>query len=260
MMECGEDVVEGAKAVKKYLNIANVIIGIEANKPKAIEKMTALISGLEGFKVVTLPSVYPQGAEKILIETTTGREVPQGKLPADIGVLVMNVASAGFVARYLKTGMPLITKRITVDGDAIAEPKNIEVAIGTLVKDVVDFCGGFSQEPGKVIYGGPMMGTALADIDRPILKQNNAVLAFGRQSALMPEASAWQMYQRLPDGPCTCRNRARALCQRRRRAQGSLYRPLYGMRLMFIRMPGKAPCCSDNERSKRFLEKGGKVI
>ena len=190
MMECGEDVVEGAKAVKKYLNVANVIIGIEANKPKAIEKMTALVSGLEGFKVVTLPSVYPQGAEKILIETTTGREVPQGKLPADIGVLVMNVASAGFVARYLKTGMPLITKRITVDGDAIAEPKNIEVAIGTLVKDVVEFCGGFSQEPGKVIYGGPMMGTALADIDRPILKQNNAVLAFGRQSALMPEASA----------------------------------------------------------------------
>ena len=190
MMECGEDVVEGAKAVKEYLSLSKVYIGIEANKPQAIEKMKSLTSGLEGFEVVTLPSVYPQGAEKVIIETVTGKEVPKGALPAAVGVIVMNVASVGFVNRYLKTGMPLITKRITVDGDAIANPQNVEVVIGTQIKDIVEFCGGYTQEPGKILYGGPMMGTALTSDELPIIKQNNAVLVFGQEKASLPAPSA----------------------------------------------------------------------
>ena len=142
MMENGEDVVEGAKLVKQYLNLSKVIIGIEANKPQAIAKMTELTKGLEGFTVATLPSVYPQGAEKVLIEQATGKEVPKGALPAAVGCIVMNVASVDFVARYMATGMPLVTKRVTVDGDAVAEPKNVEVVIGTSTKEVIEFCGG----------------------------------------------------------------------------------------------------------------------
>ena len=190
MMECGEDVVEGAKLVKQYLNLSKVIIGIEANKPQAIAKMTELTKGLDGFVVSTLPSVYPQGAEKVLIEQTTGKEVPKGALPAAVGCIVMNVASVGFVARYMKTGMPLVTKRVTVDGDAVAEAKNVEVVIGTPIKDIIEFCGGYSQEAGKIISGGPMMGQALTGDDIPVVKQNNAFLVFGKEKATLPDASA----------------------------------------------------------------------
>ena len=190
MMECGEDVVEGAKLVKQYLNLSKVIIGIEANKPQAIAKMTELTKGLEGFTVATLPSVYPQGAEKVLIEQATGKEVPKGALPAAVGCIVMNVASVGFVARYMATGMPLVTKRVTVDGDAVAEAKNVEVVIGTPIKDIIEFCGGYSQEAGKIISGGPMMGQALTGDDIPVVKQNNAFLVFGKEKATLPDASA----------------------------------------------------------------------
>ena len=190
MMESGEDVVEGAKLVKQYLNLSKVIIGIEANKPQAIAKMKELTNGLEGFTVATLPSVYPQGAEKVLIEQATGKEVPKGALPAAVGCIVMNVASVGFVARYMATGMPLVTKRVTVDGDAVAEAKNVEVVIGTPIKDIIEFCGGYSQEAGKIISGGPMMGQALTGDDIPVVKQNNAFLVFGKEKATLPDATA----------------------------------------------------------------------
>ena len=186
MLEHTEEIARGARYLAKALGVSRIIIGIEANKPRAIEKMKNLTASLEGFTVATLPSVYPQGAEKVLIEQVTGKEVPQGALPASVGVIVMNVASVGFIARYLKTGMPLVTKRITVDGDAVAKAQNVEVVIGTQVKDVIEFCGGYSQEPGKIIYGGPMMGTALTSDEMPIIKQNNAVLVFGKEKAVMP--------------------------------------------------------------------------
>ena len=190
MMECGEDVVEGAQLVKKYLDLSKVIIGIEKNKPAAIAKMKELCKGLEGFTVCELPSVYPQGAEKTLIESATGLEVPQGALPSAVGCIVMNVASVGFVARYMRTGMPLVSKRLTVDGDAVAEPKNVEVVIGTPTKEVIEFCGGYKEEPGKIISGGPMMGAAVMNDELPVMKQNNAILVFGKEAAKLPKASA----------------------------------------------------------------------
>ena len=190
MMECGEDVVEGAKLVKEYLELSKVIIGIEKNKPAAIAKMKELCKGLEGFTVCELPSVYPQGAEKTLIESATGLEVPQGALPSAVGCIVMNVASVGFVARYMKTGMPLVTKRLTVDGDAVAEPKNVEVVIGASTADVIEFCGGYKEEAGKIISGGPMMGAAVMNDQLPVMKQNNAILVFGKKAATMAPATA----------------------------------------------------------------------
>ena len=110
-------------------------------------------------------------------------------MPADVGVIVMNVASAGFVGRYLATGMPLTTKRITVDGDAVAKAQNVEVVIGTPIKDVIEFCGGYTEEAGKILYGGPMMGTAVSSDEMPILKQTNAIIVFGREKAVLPAAN-----------------------------------------------------------------------
>ena len=178
MLEDTDDIVEGIKLVKQYMNLSTVIIGVEDNKPQAIAKLQEAVSGIEGASVKALKAQYPQGGEKVLIFECTGKVVPEGKLPSDVGCVVMNVSTIAFVAKYMRTGMPLITKRLTVDGDAIAEPKNVEVAIGTSFSDVIDFCGGFKTEPKKIIMGGPMMGFAVPTVNYPGLKNNNAILAF----------------------------------------------------------------------------------
>lgn len=193
MLEDTDDIVEGIKLVKKYMNLSTVIIGIEDNKPQAIAKLQAAVADIEGASVKALKAQYPQGGEKVLIYECTGRIVPEGKLPSDVGCVVMNVSSIAFVAKYMRTGMPLITKRLTVDGDAIAEPKNVEVAIGTSFSDVIDFCGGFKTEPKKIIMGGPMMGFAVPTINYPVLKNNNAILAFSAAKAAEAEK---------PETPC----------------------------------------------------------
>ena len=185
-LEDTHHVLGGIKAVMKYLNIPKCIIGIEGNKPEAIAKMKAAIDA-PGIEVKQLLCRYPQGAEKVLIETCTGREVPFPGLPSDVGVIVMNVTSVAFVSKYLETGMPLTTKRLTVDGDIVKEPKNVEVLIGTPIQELLDFCGGLTAQPGKVLYGGPMMGTCVADLSQPILKNNNAVLAFSEKLARLPK-------------------------------------------------------------------------
>ena len=193
MLEDTDDIVEGIKLVKKYMNLSTVIIGIEDNKPQAIAKLQAAVADIEGASVKALKAQYPQGGEKVLIYECTGKIIPEGKLPSDVGCVVMNVSSIAFVAKYMRTGMPLITKRLTVDGDAIAEPKNVEVAIGTSFSDVIDFCGGFKTEPKKIIMGGPMMGFAVPTINYPVLKNNNAILAFS--AAKTAEAEK-------PETPC----------------------------------------------------------
>ena len=181
-------ILSGIKAVMKYLNIPKCVIGIEGNKPEAIAKMKDAIDA-PGIEVKTLACRYPQGAEKVLIENCTGREVPFPGLPSDVGVIVMNITSVAFVGKYLETGMPLTTKRLTVEGDIIKEAKNVEVIIGTPVQELLDFCGGLTDEPGKVLYGGPMMGGAAPSADFPVLKQNNGLLLFSKAAATLPEPS-----------------------------------------------------------------------
>ena len=196
MLECSDTIISGIAAVMKYCNIPNCIIGIERNKPECIDLMFSLIREMPGVSVKPLPMRYPQGAEKTLIETCTGREVPQtapsGKagIPADCGCVVMNVTSVSTLGKYLKTGMPLVSKRVTVDGDAIVKPQNVEVPIGTLYRDVIEACGGIKPdvELGKIIFGGPMMGGASPSADFPVLKQNNGLLLFSRKAATLPEA------------------------------------------------------------------------
>ncbi len=194
IIENSWDILSGVYTVSELLGVKEALIAIEDNKPEAIEIMKNIAAKDDDHgdivKVKVLPSRYPQGAEKVLIDQCTGRQVPPGKLPADVGVVVMNVASVATLARYLKTGMPLVRKRLTVDGSAIKEPKNVSVPIGVSVKDVIEFCGGYKEEPAKLLYGGPMMGTAIANEDMAILKQNNAILAFNREEAMSYEPSA----------------------------------------------------------------------
>ena len=147
-----------------------------------------------------LDSRYPQGAEKVLIEKTTGREVPRGGLPSDVGVIVMNVTTVSTLGKFLDTGMPLTTKRLTVDGDAVTTAKNVEVIIGTPMQDVLAFCG-VKEDMEKLIMGGPMMGTAVFDPSFPVLKQNNALLAFSGKKAHLPAP-----------GPCIRCGRCIAAC------------------------------------------------
>lgn len=195
MLENSDTILSGIAAVMKHCKIQHCIIGIERNKPECIDLMCSLTRKMDGVTVKPLPMRYPQGAEKTLIETCTGREVPQtapsGKpgIPADCGCVVMNVTSVSTLGKYLKTGLPLVTKRLTVEGDAIAKPQNIEVPIGTLYGDVVEACGGIKPgvELGKVIFGGPMMGGASPSLDYPVLKQNNGLLLLSREASVLPE-------------------------------------------------------------------------
>ncbi|MEG0804115.1 MAG: electron transport complex subunit RsxC, partial [Pygmaiobacter sp.] len=189
-LEHPEDVLTGIEAVKKWLQIKNVVIGIEANKPEAIKVMTSLCAGQSDITVKALKSVYPQGAEKVLIESCTGREVPRGGLPSDAGCIVMNVGSVAFVARYLASGMPLVARRLTVDGDLIADKKNVNVIIGTPIEEVIAFCGGATGEIGEIIMGGPMMGLSVMDPATATVKQNNAILVMSREKATLPEENA----------------------------------------------------------------------
>lgn len=188
-MENSWDILSGVYALKELLGFKQVIIAAEDNKPEAFKVLGKIADHDadidDSVKLMVLESKYPQGAEKMMVQSSTGRRVPPGKLPADVGCVVMNVASVAFISRYLKTGKPLVSRSLTVDGSAIAEPKNVRVPVGTDIGEIIDFCGGFKGEPCKILTGGPMMGLAIVGTDLPVLKQNNAILAFTADDAVL---------------------------------------------------------------------------
>ena len=194
-LENGKNVLEGIYKVKEILEVQRVLIAVEDNKPDVIQRLSEIANDpqrdpLDQVRVLPLKSRYPQGAEKVLVQACTGRKVPEGKLPADVGCLVMNIGSISFLASYMRTGMPLTLKRVTLDGSAIAHPQNVIAPVGTPIKDVVAFCGGYKAEPKKLIMGGPMMGVAITSDELPILKQNNAILAFDEREAALRQPTA----------------------------------------------------------------------
>lgn len=193
-IENTDNVINGIVTVMRLLEIERAIIGVEDNKPEAIKLLKKAIKECkdeeaENIGVLALKARYPQGGEKVLIKACTGRVVPAGKLPIDAGCIVMNITSVAFVSSYIKTGVPLVSKRLTVDGSAIKEPQNVVVPIGTSIKDIIEFCGGYSDKVGKLLMGGPMMGIALANDDMPVLKQNNAILAFNEKDAVIQKTT-----------------------------------------------------------------------
>ncbi|MBE6750171.1 MAG: electron transport complex subunit RsxC [Ruminococcaceae bacterium] len=190
MVEGAEDIAFALEALIKYLNIEKVIIGIEKNKPDAIGSMKKIAEANDKIEVKVLPSQYPQGGEKVLVYHTTGKKIALGKLPIDVGCVVCNSTTIASIGKYLKTGMPLVEKCITVDGSAVKEPKNIIAPIGASLQSVFEFAGGFKAEPKKVLYGGPMMGITVPSLDAPVIKNTNAVLAFAEKEANAPKTTA----------------------------------------------------------------------
>ena len=181
--ECVEslnDVVEGVYLVKEKLGIERAVIGVESNKPKAIELLMQVAADRrdkdDSIKIMKLPSKYPQGAEKVIIYSATGRKLPAGKLPSDVGCIVMNITSVATLYRFITTGMPLVSKRITVDGTAVAEPKNLSVPIGTPIKEILNFAGVNTEQADRILMGGPMMGSPVVSSDSVLEKRNNAIL------------------------------------------------------------------------------------
>ena len=181
LIEHPESVIKGTNVLLHALSLSKAIIAIEDNKPTAIKIMEGLTEESEEIEVKVVKTKYPQGDERQLIFALTGRELPQGKLPADVGCVVFNAETASKVFRAYNSNMPLIERIVTVDGDCIKEPKNIMVPIGTSYRDLIEFCGGFVKTPKTIINGGPMMGFAQWDIDAPITKGTSAILVLSEE-------------------------------------------------------------------------------
>ncbi len=181
LIENQDDVLNGVEIILKQLEIKKAYICIEENKPNAIENFTKEVENNPQIEVVTLKSTYPQGAEKVIVYSATGRIIGEGQLPSSVGAVVINVSTVGFISRYIKTGMPLIKRRVTVDGDLIKNPMNINVLIGTPVAEILSIAKCDMKQNTKLISGGMMMGKCLIDMNSPIVKTNNAILAIAKR-------------------------------------------------------------------------------
>lgn len=180
-----DNIMEGIKQLQKFLKIEKVYIGVEDNKPYAIQTLNNACKNVPNITIVKLKSLYPQGSEKSIIYATTSVTVPAGKLPADCGVIVMNISSVGFIGNYINNGIPLISKRLTVDGDFVVNPRNLLVPIGTPIDFILEYCG-ILDGYKKVLMGGPMMGIPLLDITTPIIKNNNGITVLSEKATFPP--------------------------------------------------------------------------
>lgn len=188
MVEYPERVQLGVRIMMRALGVKRAVIGIEKNKPDAIERIRATLPGDIDVTVQPLTVKYPQGAEKMLIEAVLDREVPSGGLPMNVGVVVHNVASVATIAEVFETGLPLIERIVTVTGFGVKKPSNLIVPVGTKTRDLLDACDGLTDDAREVIFGGPMMGTAVADLDAPIMKGTTGVVVL-TQRDVKPQES-----------------------------------------------------------------------
>jgi electron transport complex protein RnfC len=187
MVENPKQVIEGLKIIMKILGVQKGYVGIENNKPDAIEKMKETASGEPNIEVVALQVKYPQGAEKMLIKAITDREVPAGGLPMDVGVVVQNVGTAFAIYEACRYGKPLIERVVSITGLGVNSPGNLRARIGTPIRELIDECGGFSNRPVKVILGGPMMGFAQFTLDVPVTKGTSGVLVLSEKEYVSSE-------------------------------------------------------------------------
>jgi len=245
IMEDEQYLLDGIRYIMEYVGLSKCIIGVEDNKPAAIEKLKSLQADGR-FTVMPLKSKYPKGAEKVLVYETTGQTVPEGKLPADVGVIVSNVTSVAVLGKYMKDGIPLVSKRLTVDGGAVTNPGNIRVPVGTAISDIIDFCGGYKGELKKLLRGGPMMGTAMYDDSFPIIKSDNAIIAF--------DAVQFEEYT---ESPCIRCGRCMRSCPMRLmplRIEDCFNRDdVQGMRKHKVNLCVECGCCAYECPAKRNL-------
>jgi electron transport complex protein RnfC len=187
MLERGEELLIGAKILAKALGVDTIYIGIENNKPDAIAHLSKLAEG-SNIEIVPLKVHYPQGGEKQLIEAVTGREVPSGGLPIDVGAVVQNVGTAIAVYEAVQKNKPLFERVVTVTGKSVKEPANLLVRIGTPISSLIEYCGGLPEDTGKVINGGPMMGKAMSNLDSAVTKGTSGVLLMNEKDAVRHES------------------------------------------------------------------------
>lgn len=188
MLEKSRELIVGVKILMKAIGVEKAYIGIEANKPDAISKLTDLCAKEQGIEVVPLKLKYPQGGEKQLINAVSGREVPSGKLPIDAGAVVQNVGTAFAVYEAVQKNKPLIERIVTVTGDTVATPSNFRARIGTPVAELIAAAGGDVEKSGKIISGGPMMGKAMANLESTVTKGTSGILMLSEEKAVRPEA------------------------------------------------------------------------
>ena len=192
MMERGEDMGYALRVLCDILGIRKAVIGIENNKKRAAVAMRQMADSIVEAEVSVkmLPSVYPQGGEKVLVYHTVGRVIPENKLPIDVGCIVINCTTLAAIGSYLKTGMPLVEKCVTVDGGAVANPQNVLTPIGAALSDLFDACGGLTCDPDKILYGGPMMGVTVPSVAEPVMTNTNAVMALTKKEAWLPKTTS----------------------------------------------------------------------
>lgn len=181
LQETPETIVDGARIMAHALGVRETIVAIERNKPNALAAMRAASADFDDVTVIDVPTLYPMGSEKQLVQTLTGRETPAGMLTADLGLVVHNVATANAVHEAIRYGRPLISRVVTISGGAIKNPQNLHAPIGTPIQELIDICGGFTQDPETILVGGPMMGQPITDTSAPILKGTNGILALTKR-------------------------------------------------------------------------------
>ncbi|MCL2763923.1 MAG: electron transport complex subunit RsxC [Treponema sp.] len=186
MIEESGRIVTGLKIILKVIQTARGIIAIEDNKPEAIEHLKEYCANIPDIKVAVVKTKYPQGCEKQLVDAITGREVPSGGIPIDVGCIVHNVDTVIAIHRAIIRGRPLMRKVVTLTGGAIRNPGNYKMRIGTLLSDLVEMAGGYKSNPAKIVVGGPMMGTAIFDTDVPIVKTTEGVIFLTEDEAYIP--------------------------------------------------------------------------
>lgn len=190
MLEEPEKIIGGLKVILQLFDKAQGVIGIENNKPEAIAKMTELVKNEPRIKVCPLQTKYPQGGERTLIYAVTGRSINSSMLPADVGCIVDNVDTVAAIYMAVCKTTPLLRRIFTVTGDAVANPKNFSVRLGTSHQELIDAAGGFKTEPEKIISGGPMMGQALFDLNIPVVKTSSALTCLTKDQVAELEPSA----------------------------------------------------------------------
>ena len=183
LLEYADDIIFGLKAMIKTVGANKGIIVIEDNKPDAVELMQAKTADIDNIEVCVAKTKYPQGAEKMLIKRVTGKMVPSGGLPADVGCVVANISTTKAIADAIQTGMPLVERVVTVTGKHIAKPGNYLVKVGTNVADLIAYCGGITDETAEIKMGGPMMGFQLFDTNVPVLKGTNGIITVDSDNA-----------------------------------------------------------------------------
>jgi Na+-translocating ferredoxin:NAD+ oxidoreductase subunit C len=176
MVEYPERVHFGVRVMMHALGVRRAVIGVERNKPDAIAALRATLPADLEVSVRPLTVKYPQGAEKMLIRSVMGREVPSGRLPMHVGAVVQNVGSIACIAEIFETGLPLVERVVTVSGPGVRRPSNLIVPVGTKLRDVLGFCGGLTDDATQILFGGPMMGASISDLNTPLIKGTSGVV------------------------------------------------------------------------------------